>query len=245
MRNLSQQFGKKKVFKSQKTDLVQNIFTNISDKYNLMNDLMSFGTHRLWKKRLVEAINVQNHHKIIDVGSGTGDIGMKISNINKTASIYLGDLNLSMIESGRKKSNSKKNNIKWINMDAEELPFNDNYFDKYIISFCIRNITDIKKALKESFRVLKEGGEFFCLEFSKVDLPILNTFYKSYKNRIIPLLGKYVTDRNNAYKYLAESIDNFPDQKLFMEELSRSGYSQVSYDNLFGGIVSIHRGWKI
>ena len=102
MRNLSQQFGKKKILKSQKTDLVQNIFTNISDKYNLMNDLMSFGTHRLWKKRLVEAINVQNHHKIIDVGSGTGDIGMKISNINKTASIYLGDLNLSMIDSGRK-----------------------------------------------------------------------------------------------------------------------------------------------
>ena len=130
-------------------------------------------------------------------------------------------------------------------MNAEELPFNDNYFDKYIISFCIRNITDIKKALKESFRVLKEGGEFFCLEFSKVDLPILNTFYKSYKNRIIPLLGKYVTTQNNAYKYLAESIDNFPDQKLFMEELNRSGYSQVSYDNLFGGIVSIHRGWKM
>ena len=245
MKNLSQFFGSKKVLKSQKTDLVQNVFSKISTKYNLMNDLMSLGTHRLWKKRLIEMINIQDNQTIIDVGAGTGDIGLKISSKNNNVKVFLGDLNLSMIKSGMKNSYLNNKNVKWINMNSEELPFSNNIFDKYIISFCLRNVTDINKTLKESLRVLKEGGEFFCLEFSTVDLPILNTFYNSYKNIIIPFLGEYVISQKNAYKYLSESIDHFPNQEILSGKLVKTGYKEVSYNNLFGGIVSIHKGWKI
>ena len=245
MKNLNQFFGNKKVPKSQKTDLVQNVFSKISTKYNLMNDLMSLGTHRLWKKRLIEMINIQDNQTIIDVGAGTGDIGLKISSKNNNVKVFLGDLNLSMIKSGMKNSYLNNKNVKWINMNSEELPFSNNIFDKYIISFCLRNVTDINKTLKESLRVLKEGGEFFCLEFSTVDLPILNTFYNSYKNIIIPFLGEYVTSQKNAYKYLSESIDHFPNQEILSGKLVKTGYKEVSYNNLFGGIASIHKGWKI
>ena len=245
MKNLSQFFGSKKVLKSQKTDLVQNVFSKISTKYNLMNDLMSFGAHRLWKKRLIEMINIQDNQTIIDVGAGTGDIGLKISSINKKVNVFLGDLNLSMIKSGMKNNYLNNKNVKWINMNSEALPFKNNSFDKYIISFCLRNVTDINKTLKESLRVLKEGGEFFCLEFSTVDMLILNTFYNSYKNIFIPFLGKYITSQKNAYKYLSESIDNFPNQEILSGKLAKTGYKEVSYKNLFGGIVSIHKGWKI
>ena len=245
MKNLSNQFGNKKILKSQKTTLVQNVFTTVSNKYDLMNDLMSLGTHRLWKKELIELINVQNNQKIIDVGSGTGDIGLKISSLNTSAKIFLGDLNLSMINAGKKKLGANDNKIKWINMNCEELPFADNFFDKYIISFCLRNVTDLKKTLNESFRVLKEGGEFFCLEFSTVDNPILNYVYSSYKNKLIPILGKFVTNNKGAYKYLSESIENFPNQKILSNKLTNSGFSNVTFNNLFGGIVCMHRGWKI
>ena len=119
------------------------------------------------------------------------------------------------------------------------------YFDKYIISFCLRNVTDINKTLKESLRVLKEGGEFFCLEFSTVDLPVLNSIYSTYKNNFIPLLGQYITSQKNAYKYLSESINNFPNQEILSGKLAKTGYKEISYNNLFGGIVSIHKGWKI
>ena len=190
-------------------------------------------------------INIQDNQTIIDVGAGTGDIGLKISSKNNNAKVFLGDLNLSMIKSGMKNSYLNNKNVKWINMNSEELPFSNNIFDKYIISFCLRNVTDINKTLKESLRVLKEGGEFFCLEFSTVDLPVLNTFYNSYKNIIIPFLGKYVTSQKNAYKYLSESIDHFPNQEILSGKLVKTGYKEVSYNNLFGGIVSIHKGWKI
>ena len=245
MKNLSQFFGSKKVLKSQKTDLVQNIFSKISTKYNLMNDLMSFGTHRLWKRRLIEMINIQDNQTIIDVGAGTGDIGLKISSMNQKANIFLGDLNLSMIELGMKNKYLKNKNVKWINMNSEAMPFNNNSFDKYIISFCLRNVTDINKTLKESFRVLKEGGEFFCLEFSTVDSQVLNTIYNTYKKTFIPFLGQYITSQKNAYKYLSESIDHFPNQEILSGKLVKTGYKEVSYNNLFGGIASIHKGWKI
>ena len=245
MKNLSQLFGNKKVLKSQKTDLVQNIFSKISTKYNLMNDLMSFGTNRLWKRRLIEMINIQDNQTIIDVGAGTGDIGLKISSMNKKANIFLGDLNLSMIELGMKNKYLKNKNVKWINMNSEAMPFNNNSFDKYIISFCLRNVTDINKTLKESLRVLREGGEFFCLEFSTVDSPVLNNIYSTYKNNFIPLLGEYITSQKNAYKYLSESINNFPNQEILSGKLAKTGYKEISYNNLFGGIVSIHKGWKI
>jgi len=245
IKNLSTHFGNKKIRKSQKTDLVQNLFTDVSNKYDLMNDIMSLGSHRLWKKELIELMNIQKGHKILDVGCGTGDIGIKILDAKKSNDIFLGDLNLSMIELGKKKQNLKKNNIKWINMNAEQLPFINNFFDKYVISFCLRNVTDIEKTLNESFRVLREGGEFFCMEFSKIKYPLLKKIYDSYKDKIIPHLGNIVANKFDAYNYLSESIDIFPEQEKLLKELKKIGFVNVSYHNLFGGIVSVHRGWKI
>ena len=150
-----------------------------------------------------------------------------------------------MIEEGKRKNIFKKNKVNWINTNAEELPFNNNFFDKYIISFCLRNVTNIQKTLEESFRVLKDGGEFFCMEFSKVNQNSLNNIYNVYKNNLIPLLGKIITKKTDAYNYLAESIDTFPNQDVLQKSLTKIGYVNVTYYNLFGGIVSIHRGWKI
>ena len=244
MKNLSNNFGSKKVSKSQKTKLVQEVFDNVAERYDLMNDLMSLGFHKLWKKRLVELINIQNNQKIIDVGSGTGDIGQMLSNKDTSADIYLGDLNIDMLRNGKKKFYNKKN-IKLIKLNAENLPFQDNYFDKYVISFCLRNVTNMEKALKESFRVLKEGGEFFCLEFSTANIPIVNFFYDKYKKNIIPKLGEIITSQKDAYQYLAESINIFPDQEMIIKELKKVGYIKTSYYNIFNGIVAIHKGWKI
>ena len=244
MDNLNTSFGNKKVTKSQKTILVQKVFNKVAKKYDLMNDLMSFGTHRLWKKRLVELINIQNNQKILDIGSGTGDVGIKIAKQKKSVEIFLGDLNLSMLQIGKKKNNNEKN-VYWINMNAENLPFKNNYFDKCIMSFCLRNITDMDKALNESIRVLKSGGEFFCLEFSKINMPIIKYIYEKYKNKIIPLLGKYINNKEEAYKYLAESIGTFPNQDILCKKLIDIGYVNVSYYNLFNGIVAIHKAWKI
>ena len=244
MDNLNTSFGNKKVTKSQKTILVQEVFSEVAKKYDLMNDLMSFGTHRLWKKRLVELINIQNNQKILDIGSGTGDVGIKIAKQKKSAEVFLGDLNLSMLQIGKKKNNNEKN-VYWINMNAENLPFKNNYFDKCIMSFCLRNITDIDKALHESIRVLKSGGEFFCLEFSKINMPIIKYIYEKYKNKIIPLLGKYINNKEEAYKYLAESISTFPNQDILYNKLIDIGYVNVSYYNIFSGIVAIHKAWKV
>jgi len=206
---------------------------------------MSFGTHRIWKKKLVDMINIQNREKILDIGCGTGDISIEVLNRKKNTNMFLGDLNLSMIEEGKRKNIFKKNKVNWININAEELPFNNNFFDKYIISFCLRNVTNIQKTLEESFRVLKDGGEFFCMEFSKVNQNSLNNIYNIYKNNLIPLMGKLVTKKMGAYNYLAESIDTFPNQDLLQKSLTKIGYFNVTYYNLFGGIVSIHKGWKI
>ena len=244
MLNLNQQFGNKKIHKSQKTKLVQKVFDDVSDNYELMNDLMSFGLHRLWKKTLVDLINIQNKQKILDVGSGTGDIGLSIRKRNKLVKIFFSDLNLSMLKKGKKKLYNKNNNYS-INLNAENLPFKNDYFDKYIISFCLRNVTNIKKALRESFRVLKPGGEFYCLEFGTVNLPLFNYLYNKYKDGFIPFLGKHVANKEYAYKYLAESINKFPNQKIIEKELRNIGYYQVSIINLFFGIVVIYKGWKL
>ena len=242
--NLSKKFGNKKVLKSQKTNLVQNVFDNVANKYDLMNDIMSFGMHRLWKNELIRLMNIQNNQKVLDIGCGTGDIGIKISKLNSSVSIFLGDLNLSMLEYGKNKKTNNKN-LNWININAEKLPFKNNFFDKFIISFCLRNVTDLKKALKESYRVLKSGGEFYCMEFSKAENDFIERFYKNYKKNAIPLMGKLIAKNKNAYKYLSESIDEFPKQDVILKELNNIGYTETFYLNLLGGIVCIHKGWKI
>ena len=246
MNNLKTNFGKRKITAEKKTPLVQKLFSEVSKKYDLMNDIMSFGTHRLWKKRLIEIMNINSNDKIIDVGSGTGDLTKIILKENKNVLIYSVDLNLEMLNEAKKQFNDQqKKNIKFINANAENLPFENNFFDKYVISFCLRNITYIEKALHESFRILKPGGIFYCLEFGSPTSSVINKKYSKYKNKIVPFIGEKVANNKNAYKYLEESISQFPNQKILLDKINNVGFEKTSYINLFDGIVSIHIGFKI
>ena len=244
--NLKNNFGKKIIDKSTKTSLVQNVFSKVSNKYDLMNDIMSLGFHRLWKKRLIEIINLQKNEYIIDVGSGTGDLAKLILDKKIKSNLYCVDLNYNMLKEAKKKISFKKNNnIKFIKANAENIPFENNFFDKYLISFCLRNITSIDLALKEAIRVLKPGGEFYCLEFSTPVTNLVNLIYSKYKNKVIPIMGDKFAKDFNAYKYLEESIDQFPHQDILLENLKETGFQYTSYSKLFDGIVSIHKGFKI
>ena len=244
MDNLKLNFGKRKIKEGQKTSLVQKIFSEVSEKYDLMNDFMSLGAHRLWKKRLIEIMNIQKNDIILDVGSGTGDLPKLILNFDKTVSMHCLDLNKTMLNISKKKFIKKDYKKKFINANAEKLSYEDNFFDKYVICFCLRNITHIKKALKESFRVLKPGGIFYCLEFSEPDSFLLNSLYNKYKKKIIPIMGKKIAKNEIAYRYLEESISQFPNQENLIIELKKIGYEKTKYINLFNGIVSVHIGYK-
>ena len=227
--NLKTNFGKRKIIAEKKTPLVQKLFSEVSKKYDLMNDIMSFGTHRLWKKRLIEIMNINSNDKVIDVGSGTGDLTKIILKENKNVLIYSVDLNLEMLNEAKKQfNNQQKKNIKFINANAENLPFENNFFDKYVISFCLRNITYIDRALKEALRILKPGGSFYCLEFSTPTSPFVNEIYSLYKSKIIPLVGSLVAKNKNAYKYLDESITQFPNQKILLSKLEQLGFKEIS-----------------
>jgi len=245
MKNLKNNFGKLKVSQSQKTKMVQNVFTEVTQKYDVMNDFMSFGTHHLWKKKIVELINIQSKDRIIDVGSGTGDIVNLINKNYSDVSTMSVDLNLEMLKKGKEKIIYNLNKTSWINCNAENLPFNENTFDHYIISFCLRNVTHIENVLFEALRVLKPGGGFYCLEFSKPQSKFVNEIYNIYKSKIIPLMGRYIAKNEKAYKYLEESITNFPNQNTLLLKLKKIGFDNTSVINLFNGIVSIHRGFKV
>jgi len=246
MNNLKTNFGKKKVREENKTYSVQKIFTEVSKKYDLMNDVMSLGAHRMWKKRLVEMMNIQINDTIIDVGSGTGDLVKLILKENNHISIYSVDLNIDMMNEGKKNFNNKQlKKIQFINANAEKLPFENNFFDKYVISFCLRNITNVEKAIQEAFRILKPGGIFYCLEFSMPTSSIINVVYSKYKNKIIPYMGERIANNKNAYKYLEESISQFLHQDILLNKIKNVGFDKSSYINLFNGIVSIHKGFKI
>ena len=246
MNNLKTNFGKKKVREENKTYSVQKIFTEVSKKYDLMNDVMSLGAHRMWKKRLVEMMDIQINDIIIDVGSGTGDLVKLILKENNHISIYSVDLNIDMMNEGKKNFNNKQlKKIQFINANAEKLPFENNFFDKYVISFCLRNITNVEKAIQEAFRILKPGGIFYCLEFSMPTSSIINAVYSKYKNKIIPYMGERIANNKNAYKYLEESISQFLHQDILLNKIKNVGFDKSSYINLFNGIVSIHKGFKI
>ncbi|MBP36939.1 MAG: bifunctional demethylmenaquinone methyltransferase/2-methoxy-6-polyprenyl-1,4-benzoquinol methylase UbiE [Candidatus Pelagibacter sp.] len=243
MDNLKTSFGKRKVTATLKTSLVQEVFTNVAEKYDGMNDFMSLGAHRLWKKELIDLMNIQLTDTIIDVGSGTGDLIDLILNKKKINSIYSIDLNDEMLQYGKKRFKNK--NVHFVKANAENLPFKNNFFDKYIVSFCLRNVTDIKKALNEALRILKPGGTFYCLEFSSPKSSLINSIYKSYKKNIIPWIGKKIAENEEAYQYLQESIDQFPSQEELLLNLTQIGFYQTKYLNMFNGIVSVHIGYKI
>ena len=209
-----------------------------------MNDLMSFGAHRIWKKKFIQSMQIHSNELIIDMGSGTGDIAKNIKEKIPSTSIISVDLNLKMLEFSQKKLAKISKKIFWINSNAETLPFSDNLFDKYIISFCLRNITNIEKALYEAKRILKPGGIFYCLEFSTPRSPIVKILYNLYKSNIIPNIGKYAANNKDAYRYLEESISQFPKQEILSKKLNQIGYTNVSVIDMFNGIVAIHKGFK-
>ena len=227
-----------------KTKLVNSVFSKVHKKYDLMNDILSFGVHRFLKEKLINWMNPQIHSTLIDVASGTGDIAKLFSNKNNNSSdILCIEPNNEMLEKG-KKNLKKFKNIQWKKGKAELLPVKDNSFDYYSISYGIRNVTDIYKTLKEAYRVLKPGGRFMCLEFSKIDNEMLNFLYKQY-SKTIPLIGKYVVGSSQPYEYLIKSIDQFYNQDQLIELMINSGFKNTEFRNLSNGISAIHSGWKI
>ena len=235
-------FGYSKVTTNEKTKLVQKVFSDVANKYDLMNDVMSFGAHRLWKKSFIDIVNPSSGDKIIDVGSGSGDLVLEILKRNLNLKIDMVDLNKAMLLEGKKRI--KNDNVKFFQQNAENLNFLDNIYDKYLISFCLRNVTDIDQSFKEAFRILKPGGQYYCLEFSKPNSFVLANMYSYYKSNIIPTFGKIFSNNRDAYNYLNESIDLFPNQDELKKKIEAAGFKSVKYINLFDGIVSIHTGYK-
>ena len=227
-----------------KTKLVNSVFSKVYNKYDLMNDIMSFGIHRIWKDKFIDWMNPSSNSSLIDVASGTGDIAKLFSLRNKNLSaITCVEPNEGMLKKGKDNLINFKN-IKWIKSRAEILPVADNMFDFYSISYGIRNVSDINKTLNEAYRVLKPGGRFMCLEFSKIDNELLNFLYKNY-SKMIPTLGKYIVGSSKPYEYLIDSIDAFYNQEQLLELISKNGFAHVEYRNLSNGISAIHSGWKI
>ena len=227
-----------------KKGLVQKVFDQVYDQYDLMNDVMSLGVHRLWKKSLINMMNPSSKQNLIDVACGTGDIAkIFLKTVNKNASITCIDPNRGMIAKGKEKLNQYKS-LNWMISSAEKLPVKNNMFDFYTISFGLRNTKNIKKSLYEAHRVLKPGGRFLCLEFSKIHNPTLEILYKNYSN-LIPSIGKFVVGEKKPYEYLIKSIENFINQDELVELMEESNFKDCTYRNLSGGIVSIHSGWKI
>jgi len=226
-----------------KKGLVQSVFDKVYDKYDLMNDFMSLGVHRVWKKNLINMMNPSFNSTLIDVACGTGDIGkLFLDNTKSDNLIYCVDPNQGMIAKGKEKLKSYKN-IKWVIAPAENIPVQKNCFDFYTISFGLRNTKNINKALAEAHRVLKPGGRFLCLEFSKILNSNLDFFYKNY-SKLIPLVGSLVVGEKEPYEYLVKSIENFVNQEELIALMEQNDFKKCSYRNLSGGIVSIHSGWK-
>lgn len=227
-----------------KAELVNSVFSKVYRKYDIMNDIMSFGVHRIWKSKFIDWMNPVKGSNLIDVASGTGDIARMFSDrVKNFTKITCVEPNNQMLDEGK---NNLKNyiNIKWIKAKAENLPVKDELYDLYSISYGIRNVTNINTALKEAYRVLKPGGRFMCLEFSKIDNEMLNFFYKNY-SKTLPIIGKYITGASDPYEYLVKSIDAFYNQDQFSELMINNNFSNVEYRNLSNGISAIHSGWKI
>ena len=233
-----------KNIKQSQIDLVNKVFNSVSDKYDLMNDVMSLGIHRIWKKNLLNWMNPQKGDHLIDVASGTGDVAKSfLERIKFKGRVTCIEPNKLMIKSGKKKLKNF-DQIKWVYASAEKLPFEEEVFDLYSVSFGIRNFSNIDQSLKEARRVLKTGGRIFCLEFSKVENEILKKLYKTY-SKSIPYIGKYIVGKSEPYQYLIDSIDKFYDQEELNKIFKKNGFHKVEYRNLSGGIAAIHVGWKI
>jgi demethylmenaquinone methyltransferase/2-methoxy-6-polyprenyl-1,4-benzoquinol methylase len=244
-------FGERAVQADEKTRLVRGVFDSVAEKYDLMNDLMSGGVHRLWKDHLIRMIRPKNDMRFLDVAGGTGDIAFRIQKRLEQqnavqSDITICDLDTEMLRVGRDRAIDRGwlNEFAWITGNAEALPFPDQSFDVYTIAFGLRNVTHIDTALTEAYRVLKPGGRFFCLEFSHVTDPTLAKLYDMYSYKIIPAIGNLVAKDKDSYQYLVESIRKFPRQRVLQRRLSQAGFVQSHYQNLSFGVVAIHHGVK-
>tara|TARA_B100000989_G_scaffold243676_1_gene190726 strand:- start:234 stop:938 length:705 start_codon:yes stop_codon:yes gene_type:complete len=227
-----------------KKGLVQGVFDQVFDKYDLMNDFMSLGVHRLWKKSLINMMSPSKNQNLIDVACGTGDIAkLFLDNTEINNNVTCVDPNKGMITKGKTKLINYQN-ISWIISKAEKLPLKENSFNFYTISFGLRNTTDLNSVLSEAYRVLKPGGRFLCLEFSKIQNENLQYIYKQY-SKLIPLVGKYIVGKKEPYEYLVRSIEEFINQDELLEIMRNNNFKKCNYRNLTNGIVSIHSGWKI
>ncbi|KAL6840884.1 hypothetical protein ACP4OV_029410 [Aristida adscensionis] len=258
-------FGYKQVREEEKSKLVGNVFSSVASSYDLMNDFMSVGLHRLWKDRLISMLNPFPGMKHLDVAGGTGDVAFRvlervksvrhralqgaITDTEEDTRIYVCDINPNMLDVGKKRAAERGYNeehiLSWIQGDAEALSFEDGSMDGYTIAFGIRNVTHIEKALSEAYRVLKRGGRFLCLELSHVDVPLFKEIYDMYSFSVIPAMGELVAGDRQSYQYLVESIRRFPNQEKFAQMIQEAGFERVEYENLVGGVVAIHSGIKL
>ena len=237
-------FGYEEVTPDEKTARVGGVFSRVARKYDIMNDAMSGGTHRLWKDRLVRLVKPRPGEHILDMAGGTGDIAFRMQ--ARGAHVTVSDINPDMLGVGQERAEKKGlTGLDWSVQNAEELSFESASFDAYTIALGIRNVTHIDKALREAHRVLKRGGRFFCLEFSTTLWPGFAEVYDAYSHKVIPKLGKLISDDEDSYRYLVESIRRFPDMPSFERMISEAGFVQTRVEPMLGGLVAIHSGWKI
>ena len=237
-------FGYEDIAADEKTARVGAVFSNVASKYDIMNDAMSGGMHRLWKDRFVNRVKPQYGEAVLDMAGGTGDIAFRMA--ARGAEVTVADINQDMLDAGIERAMDRGiEGLSWSCQNAEELPYSSGLFDAYTIAFGIRNVTFIDKALAEAHRVLKFGGRFFCLEFSTVEWPGFKDAYDLYSERVVPQLGKAIAQDEDSYRYLVESIRRFPPMGEFEGMIRAAGFSQTKVEPIMGGLVAIHSGWKI
>ena len=243
-------FGDRTVRLDEKQGLVDDVFHKVADRYDLMNDMMSAGLHRVWKDILVAKLrpprNRPFHH--LDVAGGTGDVAFRIAAAGgPETKVTVLDINSDMLRVGQERARKRRggDRLEFVEANAEELPFETGVFDGYTVAFGIRNVPRIDRALEEAYRVLKRGSRFLCLEFSHVDLPVLDRIYAFYSDAAIPAMGKVIAGDGAAYRYLVESIRQFPEPEAFASMMEDAGFARVEYTRLTGGVVAIHSGWKL
>jgi demethylmenaquinone methyltransferase/2-methoxy-6-polyprenyl-1,4-benzoquinol methylase len=237
-------FGYEDVAPDEKTRRVGGVFSSVASRYDIMNDAMSGGMHRLWKDRFVRRVKPREGEQILDMAGGTGDIAFRLA--RSGAAVTVADINPQMLEVGMERAQKRGiDGLVWTEANAETLVFPDRFFDAYTIAFGIRNVTDIPKALREAHRVLRRGGRFFCLEFSTTLWPGFADIYDTYSHKVVPKVGQLLAQDGESYRYLIESIRRFPDMPTFERMIGEAGFVQTNVEPMLGGLVAIHSGWKI